>query len=63
MGSSNLQSNSTSASTPLCFNWLQHGEYDCCVYSQTFDDGHIIILMLYMNDMLIAYRDLQKNVE
>ena len=24
------------------------GEYDCCVYSHTFDDGHIIILILYV---------------
>jgi len=37
----------------------KRGEYDCCVYSRTFDDGYIIILMLYI-DTLIACRDMSK---
>ena len=36
------------------------GEYDCCVYSRLFDDGHMIILVLYVDDMLIACRDMSK---
>jgi len=35
-------------------------EHDCCVYSRVFDDGHMIILMLYVYDMLIACRDMSK---
>ena len=38
----------------------KRGEYDCCVYSHAFDDGHMIILMLYMDDMLIACWDMSK---
>jgi len=38
----------------------KRGEYDCCVYSRAFDDGHMIILMLYVDDMLIACRDMSK---
>ena len=38
----------------------KRGEYDCCVYSLTFDDGHMIILMLYVDDLLIACRDMSK---
>ena len=34
--------------------------YDCYVYSHTFDDDHIIILMLHVADMLIACRDMSK---
>ena len=35
-------------------------KYDYCVYSRAFDDGHMIILMLYMDDMLIACQDMSK---
>ena len=38
----------------------KRGEYDCCVYSHTFNNGHMIILMLYVADMLIACRDMSK---
>ena len=38
----------------------KRGEYGCCVYSRTFDDGHMIILMLYVDDMLIACWDISK---
>ena len=38
----------------------KRGEHDCCVYSRIFDDGHIIILMLYVDDMLIACQDASK---
>ena len=38
----------------------KRGEYDCYVYSRTFDDGHMIILILYVDDMLIACRDMSK---
>ena len=38
----------------------KRGEYDSCAYSRTFDDAHMIILMLYMDDMLIACRDMSK---
>jgi len=38
----------------------KRGEYDCCVYSRAFDDGHMIILMFYVDDMLIACRDMSK---
>jgi len=41
-------------------NQLQEGEYDCYVYSHTFDDSHMIILMPYVDDMLIACRDMLK---
>jgi len=41
-------------------NGYKRGKYDCCVYLHTFDDGHIIILMLYVDDMLIACRDTSK---
>jgi len=30
------------------------------VFTHTFDDGHMIILMLYVDDMLIACRDMSK---
>ena len=36
----------------------KRGEYDCCVYSRTFDDGHMIILMLYVDEILVACRDM-----
>ena len=35
-------------------------EYNCRIYSYGFDDGHMIILMLYVDDMLIACRDVSK---
>ena len=38
----------------------KRGKYDCCVYSRTFNDGHMIILMLYVADMLIACQDMSK---
>ena len=36
------------------------GEYDCCIYSHIFDDGHMIVLMVYVDDMLIACWDMSK---
>ena len=30
------------------------------VYTHTFDDGHMIILMLYVDDMLIVCWDMSK---
>jgi hypothetical protein len=38
----------------------KRSEYDCCVYSHVFNDGTIILLMLYVDDMLIACRDMSK---
>ena len=38
----------------------KRGEYDCCVHSRAFDDGHMNFLMLYVDDMLIACRDMSK---
>ena len=38
----------------------KRGEYDCCVYSHIFDNGNMIILMLYVDDMLIACGDISK---
>ncbi|CAL2259863.1 unnamed protein product [Prunus armeniaca] len=31
--------------------------YDCCVYYHVFQDGMIILLLLYVDDMLIACQD------
>ncbi|VVA16133.1 Hypothetical predicted protein [Prunus dulcis] len=33
---------------------------DCCVYSYVFKDGKIILLLLYVDDMLIACQDMSK---
>jgi len=38
----------------------KRGEYDCCVYSHTFNNGHMIILMLYVDHILFACRDMPK---
>ncbi|TXG57384.1 hypothetical protein EZV62_018697 [Acer yangbiense] len=38
----------------------KRSEYDCCVYSHVFNNGTIILLMLYVDDMLIAFRDMSK---
>ncbi|BFG24559.1 hypothetical protein CerSpe_108330 [Prunus speciosa] len=35
-------------------------ESDCCVYSHVFKDGKIILLLLYVDDMLIACQDMSK---
>jgi hypothetical protein len=34
--------------------------YDCCVYYHVFKDGEIILLLLYVDDMLIACKDMSK---
>ncbi|PRQ16639.1 putative RNA-directed DNA polymerase [Rosa chinensis] len=34
--------------------------YDCCVYYHVFEDGEIILLLLYVDDMLIACKDMSK---
>lgn len=41
-------------------NGYKRGEYDCYVYSQTFNNSYMIILMLYMDDKLIACQDMSK---
>jgi len=33
-------------------------EYDCCVYIKSLDDGSFIFLLLYVDDMLIAVKNL-----
>ncbi|TXG73077.1 hypothetical protein EZV62_001656 [Acer yangbiense] len=33
---------------------------DCCVYYHVFEDGMIILLLLYVDDMLIACQDMSK---
>jgi len=33
-------------------------EYDCCVYVKSLDDGSFIFLLLYVDDMLIAGKNL-----
>ena len=33
---------------------------DCCVYYHVFEDGMIIPLLLYVDDMLIAYQDMSR---
>ncbi|KAH0992661.1 hypothetical protein GBA52_004144 [Prunus armeniaca] len=33
---------------------------DCYVYTRAFKDGDIILLLLYVDDMLIAYKDMSK---
>ncbi|TXG72378.1 hypothetical protein EZV62_000957 [Acer yangbiense] len=38
----------------------KRSEYDRCVYSHVFDDGTTILLMLYVDDMFIACRDMSK---
>ncbi|CAL2225289.1 unnamed protein product [Prunus armeniaca] len=35
-------------------------ESDCCVYSHVFKDRTIILLLLYVDDMLIACQDMSK---
>ncbi|CAL2228538.1 unnamed protein product [Prunus armeniaca] len=35
-------------------------ESDCCVYTHAFKDGDIILLLLYVDDMLIACKDMSK---
>ena len=34
--------------------------YDCCVYYHVFEDGEFILLLLYVDDMLIACREMSK---
>jgi hypothetical protein len=33
-------------------------EYDCCVYVRSLDDGSFIFLLLYVDDMLIAAKNI-----
>ncbi|KAL0357995.1 UNVERIFIED_CONTAM: Retrovirus-related Pol polyprotein from transposon TNT 1-94 [Sesamum calycinum] len=33
-------------------------EYDCCVYIKSFDDGSSIFLLLYVDDMLVAAKNM-----
>ena len=33
---------------------------DCCVYYHVFEDGMIILLLLYVDDMLIACQDMSR---
>ena len=33
-------------------------EYDCCVYVKSIDDGSFIFLLLYVDDMLIAAKNM-----
>jgi len=33
-------------------------EYDCCVYVKSLDDGSFIFMLLYVDDMLIAAKNL-----
>ena len=35
-------------------------QYDCCVYYHVFEDGKVILLLLYVDDMLIACKDVLK---
>lgn len=35
-------------------------DYDCCVYTHVFHDGMVILLLLYVDDMLIACRDMSR---
>ncbi|CAL2269974.1 unnamed protein product [Prunus armeniaca] len=35
-------------------------EFDCCVYTHVFKYGKFILLLLYMDDMLIACQDMSK---
>ncbi|BFG26329.1 hypothetical protein CerSpe_126030 [Prunus speciosa] len=35
-------------------------ESDCCVYTHAFKDGNFILLLLYVDDMLIACKDMSK---
>jgi hypothetical protein len=36
------------------------GEYDCCVYVRSLDDGSFIFLLLYVDNMLIATKGIMK---
>ncbi|WCJ18000.1 Transposon Ty1-LR1 Gag-Pol polyprotein [Euphorbia peplus] len=38
-------------------------EYDCCVYVKNLDDGSSIFLLLYVDDMLIAAKNMNDVVE
>ena len=38
-------------------------EYDCCVYVRTLDGGSFIFLLLYMDDMLIAAKNMHDVIE
>lgn len=35
-------------------------EYDCCVYFKIVDDGSLVLLTLYVDDMLVAAKSKQK---
>jgi len=39
----------------------KRGEYDCCVYSHILDNGRMIINAIYVDEILIACRDMSKN--
>ena len=38
-------------------------EYDCCIYVRTLDDGSFIFLLLYVDDMLIAAKNMHDVIE
>jgi hypothetical protein len=38
----------------------RRGEYDCCVYLKSLDDGSFIFLLLYVDDILIATRSIME---
>ncbi|KAK8506757.1 hypothetical protein V6N12_002201 [Hibiscus sabdariffa] len=38
-------------------------EYDCCVYVKSLDDGSFIFLLLYVDDMLIAAKNIHDVVD
>lgn len=35
-------------------------EYDCCVYEKNLDNGYFILLLLYVDDMLIAAKSMSE---
>lgn len=37
-----------------------HCEYDCCIYVRSLDDGSIIFLLLYVDDMLITSKSVDE---
>ena len=43
---------------------VKHGfsrsPYNCCIYRQKVTDGSLIYLLLYVDDMLIAAKDLKE---
>ena len=38
-------------------------KYDCCIYVRTLDDGSFIFLLLYVDDMLIAAKNMHDVIE